>query len=107
MRPARVELNQQDLEAHLERARAALGEEGYKKLKAAVETLVYLTRLSGKQRHHHSASPPNHLRTEYRETSKVLKTEQDGAPTAPEANPATPERETLAPGHERKTYRRR
>jgi len=91
MRAARVELNPQDLEAHLERARAVLGEEGYEKLKAAVETLVYLTQLVENkdttiQRLRQILFGPS---TE--KTSKVLKTEPDSAPATPEANPATPE----------------
>ena len=91
MRAARVELNPQDLEAHLERARAVLGEEGYEKLKAAVQTLAYLTQLVENkdttiQRLRQILFGPS---TE--KTSQVLKTEPDSAPATPEANPATPE----------------
>jgi len=91
MRAARVELNPHDLEAHLERARAVLGEEGYEKLKAAVQTLAYLTQLvedkdTTMQRLRQILFGPS---TE--KTSKVLKTEPDSAPATPEANPATAE----------------
>jgi len=91
MRAARVELNPHDLEAHLERARVALGEPGYQQLKAAVETLAYLTQLLENkdttiQRLRQILFGP---RTE--KTSTVLKTEPDGVATAPEANPATAE----------------
>jgi transposase len=90
MRAARVELNPQDLEAHLERARAALGEEGYEQLKAAVETLAYLTQLVENknitiQRLRQIIFGPS---TET--TSKVLKSEEGSTPATSEANPATP-----------------
>ena len=109
MRAARVELNPQDLEAHLERARAVLGEEGYEKLKAAVETLAYLTQLvedkdTTIQRLRQILFGPS---TE--KTSKVLKTEPDSAPAAPEANPASPEKnlqEKVEPGPKSKAHGR-
>jgi transposase len=41
----RINLDMKELQEHLERARAALGEEGYEKLKVALETLAYLTDL--------------------------------------------------------------
>jgi transposase len=41
----RIEIPMQELEALLEGARDALGAEGYRKLKAALETLAYLTSL--------------------------------------------------------------
>jgi transposase len=41
----RVSINMKELEEHLERARVVLGEEGYDKLKAALETLQFLTGL--------------------------------------------------------------
>jgi hypothetical protein len=43
----RIDLNMKELQEHLERARLALGEDGYTKLKAALETLAYLTNLVG------------------------------------------------------------
>jgi transposase len=43
----RIDLDMKELEAILEQARASLGEEGYQKLKAAIETLDYLTDLIG------------------------------------------------------------
>jgi hypothetical protein len=43
----RLDLNMNELETILEQARASLGEDGYNKLKAAVETLEYLTDLIG------------------------------------------------------------
>mgnify|MGYP001599730227 CR=1 FL=1 len=43
----RIDLNMNELETILEQARASLGEDGYNKLKAAVETLEYLTDLIG------------------------------------------------------------
>jgi hypothetical protein len=47
MMPAirRVSINMNELEEYLERARAVLGEDGYEKLKAALETLQFLTGL--------------------------------------------------------------
>jgi hypothetical protein len=41
----RINLDMKELQEHLERARAVLGEDGYEKLKAALETLAYLTDL--------------------------------------------------------------
>lgn len=41
--PERIEVEMDDLEEILERARSTLGEDDYEKLKAAVETLGYLT----------------------------------------------------------------
>src|SRR5215472_13540567 len=41
----RIEVPMQELEALLEGVRDALGAEGYRKLKAALETLAYLTSL--------------------------------------------------------------
>jgi transposase len=43
----RIDLNMKELQEHLERARLVLGEDGYTKLKAALETLAYLTDLVG------------------------------------------------------------
>jgi hypothetical protein len=43
----RIDLNINELEEHIERARLALGEDGYTQLKAALETLAYLTNLVG------------------------------------------------------------
>lgn len=43
----RIDLDMKELEAILEQARASLGEDGYQKLKAAIETLDYLTDLIG------------------------------------------------------------
>lgn len=43
--PARMEVSRQELEAVLARVRETLGEPDYEKLKAAIETLVYLTDL--------------------------------------------------------------
>jgi transposase len=43
----RIDLNMNELETILEQARASLGEDGYQKLKAAIETLEYLTDLIG------------------------------------------------------------
>jgi len=43
----RMDLNMSELETILEEARDSLGEDGYNKLKAAVETLEYLTGLIG------------------------------------------------------------
>jgi hypothetical protein len=42
---SRIELDMKELEKYLEQARAVLGEDGYTKLKAALETLDYLTGL--------------------------------------------------------------
>jgi transposase len=49
MRPdaRRMDLNMSELEIIIEQARASLGEDGYNKLKSAVETLEYLTGLIG------------------------------------------------------------
>lgn len=41
----RIDLDMKELQEHLERARSVLGEDGYGKLKAALETLHYLTGL--------------------------------------------------------------
>ena len=43
--PTRIDLDMKELEEYLEQARAVLGEDGYTKLKAALETLDYLTGL--------------------------------------------------------------
>jgi len=43
----RIDLDMKELQAHLERARSVLGEDGYRKLTAALETLAYLTDLVG------------------------------------------------------------
>jgi len=43
----RIDLDMKELQEHLERARLVLGEDGYTKLKAALETLAYLTDLVG------------------------------------------------------------
>lgn len=43
----RIDLNMKELQEYIERARLALGEDGYTKLKAALETLSYLTNLVG------------------------------------------------------------
>jgi transposase len=43
----RIDLDMKELQEHLERARLVLGEDGYTKLKAALETLSYLTDLVG------------------------------------------------------------
>ena len=43
----RIDLDMKELQAHLERARSVLGEDGYGKLTAALETLAYLTDLVG------------------------------------------------------------
>lgn len=42
---SRIDLDMKELEEYLEQARAVLGEDGYTKLKAALETLDYLTGL--------------------------------------------------------------
>jgi transposase len=89
MRAAHVELNPHDLEAHLERARVALGEQGYQQLKAAVQTLAYLTQLVENQdttiqRLRQILFGP---RTE--KTSQVLKTEEGN--TTPQTQAAPPE----------------
>jgi transposase len=43
----RIDLDMKELQAHLERARSVLGEDGYTKLTAALQTLAYLTDLVG------------------------------------------------------------
>jgi transposase len=43
----RIDLDMKELQGHLERARSLLGEDGYRKLTAALETLSYLTDLVG------------------------------------------------------------
>lgn len=43
----RIDLDMKELEQYIERARAVVGEDGYTKLKAALETLDYLTGLIG------------------------------------------------------------
>ena len=41
--PVRIDVSRQELEDVLERVRETLGEQDYEKLKAAIETLAYLT----------------------------------------------------------------
>jgi hypothetical protein len=43
--PKRIDINMKELEEYLKQGRAALGEDGYTKLKAALETLEFLTGL--------------------------------------------------------------
>jgi transposase len=91
MRAVHVELNPHDLEAHLERARVALGEQGYQQLKAAVQTLAYLTQLVENkdttiQRLRQILFGP---RTE--KTSQVLKTEEGNTAATPETQAAPSE----------------
>jgi hypothetical protein len=43
----RIDLDMKELQGHLDRARSVLGEDGYTKLTAAIETLAYLTDLVG------------------------------------------------------------
>ena len=43
--PRRIDINMKELEEYLKQGRAALGEDGYTKLKAALETLEFLTGL--------------------------------------------------------------
>ena len=45
----RLDVSIEELEAWLERARPALGAEGYEKLRAAIRTLGYVTELLEKQ----------------------------------------------------------
>lgn len=115
MRAVHVELNPHDLEAHLERARVALGEQGYQQLKAAVQTLAYLTQLVENQdttiqRLRQILFGP---RTE--KTSAVLKPEEGNTAATPETQAATseanhpaeppekdlPKAEPKSPGHGR------
>jgi hypothetical protein len=58
MKPAieRIDIAAEELNQLLERAREALPEEDYLKLKAALETLEYLTEFGCGQGHHHPPS---------------------------------------------------
>jgi transposase len=74
---ARVELDTQDLAALLQRARQALSEEDYEKLKAAIDTLGYLTQLLERKNMSIQRLRQILFGAATEKTSKVLKNEHD------------------------------
>jgi hypothetical protein len=53
-----LDIRPEELNAQLEHARAALGEEDYRQLKAVVEGLIYLTELIADRGHNQPRSSP-------------------------------------------------
>jgi hypothetical protein len=95
---ARINVNLHELGVHLERARAALGEDGYQQLKAAMDTLAYLTQLVEDK-----TTTIRRLRqllfgARTEKTGQVLPTEGPEGEAAAPANPDGPSRPPGASG---------
>jgi hypothetical protein len=106
--PRRIDLNMKELEEYLKQGRAAMGEDGYTKLKAALETLEFLTGLI-----ENKDTTIHRLRqivfgASTEKTRNVLG-EQPEAATSPERKKADEEQQTNTPekGNTEKGARKR